>query len=110
MAQRQQVRAQIAVVPRHGGDLLFYKEIDIMEDVFQQLACNDALSHVSTTYQRALKYGEEKIVVTVSCACDQNEATIDRAGELTFRKALELTDNNFGLLMEEAERQSKQNG
>lgn len=110
MGVPHQVRAQIAVVAWNGGDLLRYKEIDIMDDVFQQLAGNDALARISTTYQRSLKFGEEKIIVTVSCACDQNEGTINKAGELTFRKALELTDDNFGLLAEEAERQSKRNG
>lgn len=72
-------------------------------DKFQDLVQGDGLSRISTTYQRQLKYGEEKVVVTLSVACDQNEQTINEAGKLTFLKSLELTDDDFGLL-EEARR------
>lgn len=71
-------------------------------DKFQALlsTTGDGLSRVSTTYKRQLKYAEEGITVTVSCACDQNEPMINEAGKQTFLKALELVDDNWGLLQE----------
>jgi len=74
-----------------------------MSDKFQGLVQADGLAKVSTTYQRALKYGEEKVVVTVTVACDQNEPQINEAGKWTFLKAMELTDDNFSLLEKAAE-------
>lgn len=73
-----------------------------MDDQFQGLVQGDGLARIETTYQRAVNFHEEKVVVTLSVACDQNEATINRAAELTFRKTLELVDDNYSLLQEAA--------
>jgi hypothetical protein len=91
--------ALVAVLHQNGDSTLVREEY-IMSDAFQGLVQADGLARVSTTYQRALKYGEEKVVVTITVACDQNEAQINEAGKLTFLKALELTDDNFHLLDE----------
>ena len=68
------------------------------DDKFQALMVGDGLARVTTTYGRGLPYGEEKVSVTVTIACDQNEATINKAGEVTFLKALELVGDGMGLL------------
>lgn len=101
-----QVHYVIALLPAKWGDPLATLEGYIVEDAFQQLVQGDGLSRIATTYQRQMRYGEERVVVTLTCACDQNEPTINRAGELTFRKALELVDNNYGLLLEMAEKEA----
>lgn len=97
------VHVVVALLSRdEGRDGFILKEYDHMDDLFQQLVQGDGLARVSTTYQRAMRFGEEKVVVTITCACDQNEASINRAGELLFRKAVELVDENYGLLAESA--------
>jgi hypothetical protein len=81
-----------------GKKIIDYQEGYVEDDKFQALAAGDALAHVSTTYTRGLPYGEEKVSVMVSVACDQNEATINKAGEHTFMKALELVGDGFSVL------------
>ena len=93
----------LVAVLHENGDSTLVREEYIMSDKFQGLVQADGLAKISTTYQRALKYGEEKVVVTVTVSCDQNEPQINKAGELTFLKALELTDDNFSLLEKAAE-------
>ena len=99
------VHYSLVLLPKGGGDALFLKEGYIVDDKFQALVQGDGLARISTTYQRQMKFAEEKVMVTITCACDQNESTLDRAGELTFRKALELVDSNYGLLMEMAQQE-----
>lgn len=74
------------------------------DDKFQELMVGDGLARVSTTYGRGLSYGEEKVSVTVTIACDQNEATINKAGEVTFMKALELTGDGWSVLEQLAQK------
>ncbi len=83
--------------------VITYREGFLADDKFQGLIQGDGLARVETLYQRAVNHHEEKVVVTVSVACDQNEAAINAAGEATFRKALELVDDNYSLLMDRAE-------
>ncbi len=84
-----------------------YREGILPDDKFQELVHGDGLARVETLYQRAINFHEEKVVVTISLACDQNEATINRAAELGFYKALELVDDNYSILMDRAENASK---
>ena len=74
------------------------------DDKFQALVQGDGLARVETLYQRAVAFHEEKITVTVSLACDQNEMAINRAGELGMKKALELVDDGYSLLLDEAQK------
>lgn len=72
------------------------------DDKFQELVQGDGLARVETLYSRAVNFHEEKVTVTISLACDQNESTINKAAELGFYKALELVDDNFSILMDRA--------
>ncbi len=87
-----------------------YSEGSLEDDKFQQLVQGDGLARVKSLYQRAVAFHDEKIVVEVVVACDQNEAAINRAGELTFKKALELVDDGYALLVERADAQQGQRG
>lgn len=68
------------------------------DDKFQALIAGDGLAKVSTSYAQGLPYGEEKVSVMISVSCDQNEAAINKAGEFTFMKALELVNDGWGVL------------
>ncbi len=60
-------------------------------------------SRVAITVSEGMDYGSRKVSATVSLACDQNETTINKAGELAFYKALELVRDGW----EELERLSQ---
>jgi hypothetical protein len=79
----------------------------LTDDKFQTLVQGDGLARVETLYQRAVNHHEEKVVVTISVACDQNEASINAAAEATFRKALELVDDNYSILLDNAEKAAR---
>lgn len=51
---------------------------------------------VAIGLSEGLDFGAMKVSVTVSLACDQNEPTINKAGELAFNKALELLRDSWG--------------
>lgn len=72
------------------------------DDKFQQLVQGDGLARVETLYSRAVNFHEEKVTVTISLSCDQNEPAINKAAELGFYKALELVDDNYSILMDRA--------
>lgn len=80
--------------------VIHYEEGYLADDNFQALVQGDALGRVTTTYTKGLPYGEEKISVSVSVACDQNEATINKAGELTFLKGVELVSDGWSVLQQ----------
>jgi hypothetical protein len=50
---------------------------------------------VAVGLSESLEFGSMKVSVTVSLACDQNEPTINKAGELAFSKALELLRDSW---------------
>jgi hypothetical protein len=56
---------------------------------------------VSMSVGRSLEYGAIKVTSNVSLQCDQDEATIDRAGELAFRKACEFMNDGFSIVEDE---------
>lgn len=85
-----------------------YREGLLADDRFQQLVQGDGLARVETLYQRAVNFHEEKVVVTISLACDQNEQSINKAAELGFYKALELVDDNYSILMDRANQIAQQ--
>lgn len=64
----------------------------IKEDKFDALWSDKTKTPatVAMGVQESMEYGALKVSATVSLHCDQNEATIDKAGELAFFKALEL--------------------
>lgn len=80
-----------------------------MGDKFNELASGDGLARVSMTYTRAVEFSVEKISTMVSLTCDQNETTINKAGELAFLKVMELTDDGFGMLMQLREEEKAKN-
>lgn len=53
---------------------------------------------VSIGVGEGLEYGAVKVSATVSLVCDQNEAAINKAGELAFFKALELMRDGWSHL------------
>ncbi len=55
-------------------------------------------ARVAITVAEGMDYGALKVSATVSVSCDQNEKTIDKAGELAFYKALELVRDGWSIL------------
>jgi hypothetical protein len=86
-----------------GKTVISYTEGYLADDNFQTLVQGDGLARVKTLYQRAVAFHEEKITVEVEVACDQNEQAINRAGELTMKKAFELVQDGYGVLADQAE-------
>jgi len=81
-------------------NVLYYAEGVLSEDRFRCLIQVDGAAGVTTNYGRSLPFAEEKLSVIVSLKCDQNEAAINKAGELSFLKAVELVDDGFGIITE----------
>lgn len=83
-------------------------EISGYMDPFEELLTPGTdKAHVGCTYKRALQsYGGEALSFSVTVSCDQNEATINRAGELTMMKVIEMLGEGTDLLarLEEAGR------
>lgn len=55
-------------------------------------------ARVAVTVSEGMDYGALKVSATVSVSCDQNEATINKAGEVAFYKALELVRDGWAEL------------
>lgn len=55
-------------------------------------------ARVSVSVSEGMDYGAAKVSATVTVNCDQDEATINKAGELSFYKALELVRDGWGIL------------
>ena len=55
-------------------------------------------ARVALTVSEGMDYGALKVSATVSVSCDQNEATINKAGEVAFYKALELVRDGWAEL------------
>lgn len=70
------------------------------EDKFQRLWKDRKTepARVSMTVGEGIDYGRRKVSATVALSCDQNEKTIDAAGEAAFFKALELVRDGFDYL------------
>jgi hypothetical protein len=69
----------------------------IVGDAYSKLLSKTAKdpARVAISLSESLDYGSMKVSATVSLACDQNEPTINRAGELAFGKALELLRDSW---------------
>ena len=98
-------RAHWTLTVEKNKQVVHHDEGDMADDKFQALMVGDGLARVTTTYGRGLPYGEEKVNVSVTVACDQNETSINKAGELTFMKALELAGDGWGLIEQLAQKQ-----
>lgn len=59
-------------------------------------------ARVAITVAEGLDYGSLKVSATVSVACDQDEPSVNKAGELAFYKALELVRDGWRELNGEA--------
>ncbi len=72
----------------------------IKEDKFEALWKNRGTepARVSVSVSEGMDYGALKVSATVTVSCDQNEATINKAGELSFHKALELVRDGWSEL------------
>ena len=55
-------------------------------------------ARVAISVAEGMDYGALKVSATVSVSCDQDEKTINKAGELAFYKALELVRDGWGEL------------
>lgn len=55
-------------------------------------------ARVAISVSEGMDYGALKVSATVSVSCDQDEKTIDKAGELAFYKALELVRDGWSEL------------
>lgn len=69
-------------------------------DRFQKLVTNKGVepARVAVNYTEGIDYGAMKVATTVTISCDQTEESINEAGELAFRKALELTRDGWSVL------------
>jgi len=69
----------------------------IVGDQYKKLVSktNTSPAKVAIGLSEGLDFGAMKVSVTVSLACDQNEPTINKAGELAFSKALELLRDSW---------------
>lgn len=67
-------------------------------DPFPKVAKHDQAAKVTISLGRSLPYGEVKVSASVTVTCDQNEVTINRAGEIAFLKAKELVEDCFSHL------------
>lgn len=61
-------------------------------------------SRIAMTVKRSLGYGEFSVSATVSMSCPQNERFIDLAAEVAYTKALELVNDGFCNVVQDAER------
>jgi hypothetical protein len=76
-------------------------EISGYIDPFRELISETGTdkAHVGCTYKRALQsYGGEALSFSVNVTCDQNQVTIDRAGELSMLKVIEMLGHGTELL------------
>lgn len=55
-------------------------------------------ARVSMSVSQSMEYGSAKVSATVTLCCDQNELTINQAGELAFVKACELLKDGWDYL------------
>lgn len=71
-----------------------------MEDKFCSLWKNRKVepARVSMTVGEGLDYGAVKVSATVTLSCDQDEPSINAAGEAAFYKALELVRDGWSEL------------
>lgn len=79
-----------AVVTKNGGAM----------DPFKELVKRDGASSVTISVSRALPYGELKVSASVSVSCDQDQPTIEQAGEVAFLQAVKLVQAHFTELTE----------
>lgn len=70
------------------------------DDKFEALWKNRNVepARVALTVSEGMDYGALKVSATVSVSCDQNETTINKAGEVAFYKALELVRDGWAEL------------
>ena len=66
-------------------------------DVYAGLRKNKAEdpARVDITVAHSADFGAVKVSASVTLYCDQNEATINKAGELAFTKARELMEDSW---------------
>lgn len=64
----------------------------LVDDKFDKLWTNKTRepAKVAVGVSEGMDYGAMKVSVTVSLCCDQDETTINKAGELAFYKAVEI--------------------
>lgn len=53
------------------------------------------IAHVTMSVGFSKEYGAMKVSASVSLACDQNEKSINKAGERAFDKAAELVEDGW---------------
>ena len=70
---------------------------ELMTEEFRALVTDLTLplARVNMSVSQSLEFGSLKIGASVTLTCDQNELTINRAGELAFHKARELVHDGF---------------
>jgi hypothetical protein len=83
---------------REGKDGRHAEAGQIVGDPYSKLVSKSTTepAKVAIGLSESLDFGSMKVSVTVSLACDQNELTINKAGELAFNKALELLRDSWG--------------
>lgn len=59
-----------------------------------------AAAHVSGQYGTQYNFGQYKLSFSISVVCDQNAAMIDKAAELIFYKAIDLTEEGMKMILE----------
>jgi len=82
---------------REGAEGAVSETGQITGDAYTKLLSKGAKdpARVAIGLSESLDFGSMKVSVTVSLACDQREAVINKAGELAFAKALELLRDSW---------------
>lgn len=81
------------------GSTMTRKE-ELQEDPFSLLHAENE-GRIAATVGRSYDYGAVKVSFTVSVACGQSKAALDRAAELCFQTALEYVNDGWSYLVPE---------
>lgn len=82
-----------AIVREEAGNM------ELLPELFRK----NGAATVGLTYGNSLDFGKEKVSAFVTLTCDQDEQSIDMAGQLAFKKAMQLTEMGWDLIIRRAE-------
>lgn len=91
------------------NDTLLTRKEGIM-DPFQTLIQSKDPSvrgqaRVSAIYGTQYNFGEHKVSINIQVACDQTAETIDKAAELVFIRAVDLTEKGMQMVIDATAKQ-----
>lgn len=62
-------------------------------------------ARISASYGTQYNFGEHKVSINISVACDQTGEMVDKAAELIFIKAVDLTEKGMQLVIDATTKQ-----